>query len=180
MPPPKLNSCEPQDIGEIPNGTKQILFKYDCDCVLLFENQLEAQDARDNLAILYGIKLSPTSATSSSGNSVPATPLSHPSATTTPQTKSSSFFESICSEHFPWIFGYYENRQDASNTSMLLEANFELPKTPTPQTDTGDLRVTPNNMEISKVCSAPKKGNLTLHYVNYLKTNSTAISFMLL
>ena len=120
----------------------------------LFENQLGAQDARDNLASLWGIQLSPTSPTSSSEHSVPATPLS---ATTTPQTKSPSFFETLCNEHVPWIFGFDENRQETPNTSMLSEANFESPKTPTPQVDTEGLTVTPNNMETPKVCSAPKK-----------------------
>ena len=45
VPPQKLHSCEPQDNGKLPDKTKQILFKYDCDCVPLFENQLGAQDA---------------------------------------------------------------------------------------------------------------------------------------
>ena len=180
MPPQKLPSCEPQDIGNLPDEVKQILFKYDCDCVPLFENQLGAQDARDNLASLCGIQLSPKSPTSSSGHSVPATPLSDPSATTTPQTKIPSFFETLCNEHVPWIFGFDENRQETPNTSMLSEANFESPKTPTPQVDTEDLTVTPNNMETPKVCNAPTKRKSALHYVNYLKTNSTAVSFMLI
>ena len=157
VPPRNLHSCEPQDIGKLPDETRQILFKYDCDCVPLFENQHGAQNARDNLASLWGIQLSPTSPTNSSGHSVPATPLSDPSATTTPQTKSPSFFESLRSEHVPWIFGFDENRQETPNTSMLSEGNFESPKTPTPQTDTEDLTVTPNNIETPKVCSTPKK-----------------------
>ena len=57
------------------------------NCVPLFENQLGAQDARDNWASLWSIQLSPTSPMSSLVHSVPATPLSDPSATTTPQTK---------------------------------------------------------------------------------------------
>ena len=61
VPPRNLHSCEQQDIGKLTDETKQILFKYDCDCVLLFENQLGAQDARDILASLWGIQLSPTS-----------------------------------------------------------------------------------------------------------------------
>ena len=148
MLPRNLHPCEPQDIGKLPDETKQIVFKYDCDCVPLFQNQIGAQSARDNLASLWGIQLTPMSSTSSSGHSVPATPLSDPSATTTPHTNSLSSFESLCCEHVLWIFGFDENRQETPNTSMLSEANFESPKTPTPQTDTGDLTFTPNKLEI--------------------------------
>ena len=91
VPPQKLLSCEPQDIATLPNET--ILFMYDCDCVPLFKNQLGAQDARDNLASLWGIQLSPTSPASSSGQSLPTTPLSDPSATTTPHSTSPSFLK---------------------------------------------------------------------------------------
>ena len=157
MPPRKLHSFEPQDIENLPDETKQILFKYDCDCVQLFEYQLGAQDARDNLARLWCIHLSPRSPKSSLGHSLPANLLRDPSATTTLQTKSPSFFESFCSEHVSWIFGFDQIGQETPNTSLLSEANFESPKTPTPQTDTGDSTVTTNNMETPNVCSAPKK-----------------------
>ena len=172
MPPRNSHSCEPQDTGKLPDETKQTLSRYYCDCVTLVEKQPGAQDARDNLASLWGNQLSPTRSTSSSEHSVPAIPLRDPSATTSPQTKSPSFFESIYSEHVTWIFGFDENRQETPNTSILSEANFESPKTATSQTDTGDLTVKPNNSENPKLCSAPKKGNLTLHFVNYLKTNN--------
>ena len=83
VPPQKLQSCEPQDIATLPDETKQLFFKYDCNCVPLFENQLGAQGARDNLSSLRGIKLSPTSPAISSGHSLPTTPLSEPSASAT-------------------------------------------------------------------------------------------------
>ena len=50
MPPQKLPSSSPQDIRKQPDTTKQVLFKYGSYCVPLFENQLGAQDARNNLA----------------------------------------------------------------------------------------------------------------------------------
>ena len=102
--PQKLQSCESQDIATLPDETKQLLFKYDCDCVPLFENQLGAQDARDNLASLWGIQLSPTSPSSSSGQSLPTTPLSDPSATTMPHSTCPSIFEAIIRDQVPWIF----------------------------------------------------------------------------
>ena len=60
VPPQQLQLCKPQVIATLPDETKQLLFKYDCGCVPLFENQLGAQDSRDNLASLWGIQLSPT------------------------------------------------------------------------------------------------------------------------
>ena len=180
MPPQKLHYCEPQDIGKLPNETKQMLLKYDCDCVPLFENRLGAEDARDNLASLWAMQLVPTSPTNSSGQSVPASLQSDPSVTTTPQTKNPSFFESFCSEHVFWILGFDDNRQGTPIISMLSEANFDSLKIPTQQIDTGDLTVTPNNMQTPKFAAHQKKRNLTLHYVNYLKTNSIALSFMIL
>ena len=114
VPPQKLHLCEPQDIGKLPDETKQTLFKYNCDCVPLSEYQLGAEDARGNFATFWGIQLPPPSPTSSSGHSVTATRLSDPGATTTPQTKCSSFFESLYREHVPWIFGFEENRQNST------------------------------------------------------------------
>ena len=97
MPLQNWHSCEPQDIGKLPEKTKQII-KYDSDCVPLSEKKFGAQDARDNLTSLWGIQLSPTSPANSSRHSVPATLLCDTIATTTQHTKSPSFFESIYSE----------------------------------------------------------------------------------
>ena len=157
VPPQQLQSCEPQDIATLPDETKQLLFKYDCGCVPLFENQLGAQDARDNLASFWGIQLSPTSPTNSSGQSLPTTPLSDPSATTTPQSSSPSFFAALSRDQVPWIFGNGTTSQETPDTTMLSEANFESPKTPVPESDGEDKTITPNNLETPKVCRAPKK-----------------------
>ena len=56
VPPQQLQSCKPQDITTLPDETKHPLSKYGCGCVPLFENQLGAQDTRDNLASLRGIQ----------------------------------------------------------------------------------------------------------------------------
>ena len=157
VPPQKLQSCEPQDIATLPDETKQLLFKYDCDCAPLFENQLGAQNARDSLASLWGIQLSPTSPASSSGKSLPTTPLSDSSATTTPHSTSPSFLEALSRDQVPWIFGIGQKSQETPDTTMLPEANFELPKTPAPESDGEDKTITPNNLETPKVCRAPKK-----------------------
>ena len=157
VPLQQLQSCEPQDIATLPDETKQLLFKCDCDCVPLFESQLGAQDARDNLASLWGIQLSPTSPTSSSGQSLPTNPLGDPSATTTPQSSSPSFFAALSRDQVPWIFGIGTTSQETPNTTMLSEANFESPKTPVPESDGEDKTITPNNLETPKICRAPKK-----------------------
>ena len=98
VPPQKLQWCEPQDIATLPDETKS------SDCVPLFENQLGAQDARDNLASHWGFQFSPTSQANSSGQSLPTTPLSDPSATTTSHSTSPSFFEALSRDQVPWIF----------------------------------------------------------------------------
>ena len=154
MPPQQLQLCEPQGIATLPDETKQLLFKYDCDCLPLFENQLGSQDARDNLASLWGIQLSSTSPAISSGQSLPATPQSDPSATTMPQSTSPSFFEALSRAQVPWIFGIGKTSQETPDTS---EANFESPKTPGPESDGEDKTITPNNLETPKVGIAPKK-----------------------
>ena len=143
--------------------TKQLFFKYDCDCVRLVENLLGAQDARDNLASLWGIQLSPASPTpaSSSKQSLPATQLSDPSATTTPQVPSPSFIEAISRDQFPWTFGFGKISQETTDTPMLSHAKFESPKTPAPKSDSEDKTITPNNLETPKVCRAPKKESRT-------------------
>ena len=123
----------------------------------LFENQLGAQDALDNLASLWGIQLSPTSPASSSGQSLPATPLSDLSATTTPQSTSPLFFEALSRDQVPWIFGIGKTSQETCDTTMLSEANFETPKTPVPESDREDKTITTNNLKTPKVCRAPRK-----------------------
>ena len=157
VPPQQLQLCEPQDLATLPDETKQLLLKYDCHCVPLFENQPGVQDARDNLASLWGVQLSPTSPASSSGQSLPATPLSDPSATTTPQSTSPSFFEALSRDQVPWIFEIGKTSQETADTTMLSDANFESTKTPVPESDGEDKTITPNNLETPKVCRAPKK-----------------------
>ena len=43
----------------LPGDVTRILFRYNCDCVPLFENQLGAYQAGENLADMWGIKSTP-------------------------------------------------------------------------------------------------------------------------
>ena len=45
LPPKALPTFQHFDMESIPNDVKRILFRYDCDCVPLFENQLGAYQA---------------------------------------------------------------------------------------------------------------------------------------
>ena len=171
MPPQKLQSCESQDIATLYNETKQLLFKYDCDCVPLFENQLGAQDARDNLASFWGIQFLPTSPLNSSGQSLPTTPLRDPSATTTPHSTSPS--EALSRDQVPCMFGVGQTDQETPDSTMFSEANFESPKTPVQpvqESDGEDKTITPNNLETPNVFRAPKKESRTLLSRIFLKT----------
>ena len=61
LPQKALPTIQHFDMESLPNDVKRILFRYDCDCVPLFENQLGAYQACENLADMWGIKLSPCS-----------------------------------------------------------------------------------------------------------------------
>ena len=61
LPPKALPTFQHFDMESLPNDVKRILFRYDCDCVPLFENQLGAYQACENLADMWGIKSSPCS-----------------------------------------------------------------------------------------------------------------------
>ena len=49
------------EISNLPVGTKKIIYKYDCDCVPFYENQLGVLQECDNLADLWGLPKSPES-----------------------------------------------------------------------------------------------------------------------
>ena len=176
MPPQKLLSCSPQDIGKLPDTTKQILFKHGCDCVSLFENQLGAQDARDNLTSPWGIPLSPKFLTSSSQHSVTATPLSDPNATTTPQTKNPSFFESFCSEHVPWFLEMKKMERKPPTLQCFQKQILSHTKHQRHKLIRESWGVTPKKLQTTKFAAHQK--NKTLHYVIYLKFDSIAVVFM--
>ena len=79
----------------LPEEVRRILYRYDCDCVPLFENQLGTYQAYENLGDIWGVKSSPSSTDSqppSVSVRVPTTPAVDPSPTFTP-TPSPSLFE---------------------------------------------------------------------------------------
>ena len=81
--PRKMPLLFPYEIDTPSPDTKRLLYRYDCDCAPIFENQLDQFLAIEELAQLWGIKPSPTSpATSSIGS--PAT--NDPSPFVTPET----------------------------------------------------------------------------------------------
>ena len=71
----------------LPEEVRRILYKYDCNCVPLFENQLGTYQAYDeNLGDIWGVKSSPSSPDSqppSVSVSVPTTPAVDPCPTFT-------------------------------------------------------------------------------------------------
>ena len=138
------------------------LFTYDCDCVLIFENHPGAQDARGKLVSFCEIELTPTSATSSLGHRVPATSQRDPTAPTTPQTKNLLLLELFISELGHWIFEIDRNRQKTPTIQCFKKANFQLPKIPTPQIDTGDLTVTRNTLQTPKIPVHQKIGHYAM------------------
>ena len=80
---PQMHSTE----ESLPEEVRRILYRYDCDCVPLFENQLGTYQAYENLGDMWGVKSSPSSPDSqppSVSVSVPLTPAVDPSPTFTP------------------------------------------------------------------------------------------------
>ena len=44
----------------LPEEVRRILYRYDCDCVPLFVNQLDAYQAYKNFCYIWGVKSSPS------------------------------------------------------------------------------------------------------------------------
>ena len=79
----------------LPKEVRRILYRYDCDCKPLIENQLSTKEAYENLGDLWGVKSSqslPDSQPPSVSVSAPTTPAVDPSTTVTP-TPSPSLFD---------------------------------------------------------------------------------------
>ena len=89
---PAFQDC---NMDTLPDEIKRIFYRYDCDCVPLFENQLGAYQVCDDLGNLWGIKTSPSSPDSETTlASLPTTPAVDPSPAVTP-TPSPSLFAGI-------------------------------------------------------------------------------------
>ena len=106
----------------LPDDVKRILFRYDCNCVPLFENQLGAYQACENLADMWGIKSSPCSPENQSqldSASLPVTPAVDPSPSLTP-TSSPSLFAGIHKNNSTALFN--DNQFD---TALIQLHNFK-------------------------------------------------------
>ena len=128
----------------LPDDVKRILFRYDCDCVPLFENQLGAYQACENIADMWGIKSSPCSPENQSqldSASLPVTPAVDPSPSLTP-TSSPSLFAGIHKNNSTALFN--DNQFD---TALLSATHFQ---TPEPARVFGFT-------DTPKICNAPKK-----------------------
>ena len=152
IPPSKLEDpLVAYDIVNLPAPVKKILYKYDCDTVPFFENQLGVTQACDDLADLWGLPRSPESP---SAPTPAVTPAIDPSPAVSPAT-SPSLFENMkncissSQENFSGLW------------SNLSGTNFETPiKTEHNQENQGTastIEITPVNTENPETINAPKK-----------------------
>ena len=126
----------------LPEEVRRVLYRYDCDCVPLFENQFGTYQAYENLGDMWGVKSSPSSPDSQSPSvsvSVPTTPAVDPSPTFTP-TPSPSLFEYIQRKNK--ISNNFANTSQF-DVNILSGSNFQTPQT---QTNSADFE-TPNCLE---------------------------------
>ena len=120
-----LHPLEQYDISNLPMGTKKLIYKYDCDCVPFYENQLGVLQACENLADIWGLPKSPESPTNPSPF---CTPTADPSPTLSPDSseQSPSLFSNLKSNNL-WI-----NFDSPADTNDLLKNlsgdNLRLPK----------------------------------------------------
>ena len=130
----------------LPEETKRILYRYDCECVPLFENQLGAYQACDDLANLWGISSSPDSPDCESTlSSLTTTPAIDPSPTVTP-APSPSLFAGIHNNNNP------PNNFDKFDENVLSQTTFQTPK----QEALSSSFQTPTCSETPDDSSAPK------------------------
>ena len=144
LPPKALPTFQHFDMEYLPNDVKRILFRYDCDCVPLFENQLGAYQACENLADMWGTKSSPCSPESQSqldSASLPVTPAVDPSPSLTP-TSSPSLFA-----------GIHKN----NSTALLSGNHFDTALLSATQFQTPEPARVFGVTDIPKICNAPGK-----------------------
>ena len=116
---PAFQDC---NMDTLPEETKRILYRYDCECVPLFENQLGAYQACDDLGNLWGIKTSPSSPEKETKlSSLPTTPAIDPSPTVTP-APSPSVFAGIHNNNKP------PNNFDNFDENVLPGTTFQTPE----------------------------------------------------
>ena len=141
---PAFQDC---NLDTLPEETKRILYRYDCECVPLFENQLGVYQACDDLGNLWGIKTSPSSPDSETTLfSLPTTPAIDPSPTVTPAPSPSLFAGTHNNNNPP-------NNFDNFDENVLSGTTFQTPK----REALSDSFQTPTCSETPNVSSAQKK-----------------------
>ena len=151
----------------LPEEVRFILYRYDCDCVPLFENQLGTYPAYENLGDMWcvnSLPSSPDSQPSSVAVSVPTTPAVDPSPTFTP-TPSPSLFEDF--QRKTKISDNFANTSQF-DVNILSGSNFQTPK---PQTNSADVK-TPNCSDAPVVCAAPKKRRQEYTLIDFLTSKN--------
>ena len=112
----------------LPDDAKRILFRYDCDCVPLFENQLWAHQACESLADIWGMKSSPCYPENESqldSASLPITTAVDQSPSFTP-TSSPSLFAGIHKNNSTALFNdnhfdnHFEKKLDESPQNCFI------------------------------------------------------------
>ena len=141
---PAFQDC---NMDTSPDEIKRIFYRYDCDCVPLFENQLGAYEASNDLGSLWGIKTSPSSPDSETTlASLPTTPAVDPSPTVTP-TPSQSLLAGFHNNNNP------PNNFDNFDVNVLPGKNFQTPE----REALSNSFQTPTCSETPNVSGAPKK-----------------------
>ena len=158
----------PYDIDTLSSNTKRLLYRYDCKCVFIFENQFGHFQAIEELAQLWGIQLSPTSPATSPIGSLAT---NDPSPIVTPETTDTKRETVIASimDKTSWNMGSTEQFEPNFDSSLLSETIFVTPTqraenaTVSFETYRTSTNTTPSNSETPKVCNAPqnKRANRT-------------------
>ena len=160
--PRKTPLLFPYDFDTLSPDTKRLFYRYDCDCVPIFENQLDHFQAIEGLVQLCGVQPSPTSpATSPIGS--PATNDSSPIGTLeTTDTKRKAVMASIM-DKMSGNMGSIEQFEPNFDSSLLSETTFVTPTQSAEKTTVSfeAYRTSTNTTllisETPKVCNAPQK-----------------------
>ena len=135
----------------LPENVKKVFYKYDCDMVPFFENQLGVVEACDNLADLWGLIRSPELPFQPTSR---ATPVRDPSPTVSPFESSPSLFSKL------WDKKISDQQSASTLLNNISGVNFET-TLENRRTEEGDTTPepdkTPLNKETPRVSNAPKK-----------------------
>ena len=155
---PAFQDCS---MDTLPDEIKRAFYRYDCDCVCLFENHLGAYQVCDDVGKLWGIKTSPSSPDSETTlASLPTTKAVDPSPTVTP-TPSPSFFAGIHNNNNP------PNKFDNFDGNVLSGTTFQTPK----REALINSFQTPTCLETPNVSGAPKKAATRKFFDGVIRLN---------